>query len=788
MNLWLLLLGLASAIVFPYQATAQGCGAWGDVTQWVGSYTLTGKGTAPTPIIYNSITIDQKATSGQITLRRTTASCDSSVQWTNSVPDVGTGSVNDVGVEMEPDIVCTATLTGSGGFTSASGKASLLVDVKSGTLTFSASPTLDVTATEKDQCSSGMTVTQPFPSVPLGPYGYAGRDPAWPKFPLPTSPQALNQSMTFQATGYFGEVVPWTLTLNLTPVELEVVIDPQDYTTWRPDAGTDSSVPGPQPITINAKLQDKSGKPVNMKAQKFVFQLANVSHEPSVALNWLVGDTSDASPDLQLVSSENPTLTISGIQDEHAETPSGSYTESSVVVSSFDWGAWGEIQVTAVLPDGTQIQGHLIGDTGQTSVRLPKRSADSHIADSWKDAHDASSLSDDDDSETDPVGMPGCVGDGLTLYEEYRGWIENGKHIDGDPHLKDFFILNLIGADAEPGIWLFTDVTGLAVHKDFLRDELFPPDVPVSSPLINANHAAGAHVVDQHGVAIVTCNIDGGKTNLKQAGVRGRPGLTFGICMQDRSQGGSLTNPYALGGADQLLAYDQAVAHELSHSVGLEHHGEGNPEGRAFFNLLIPPNAIGPVKLQLQVAEPNLFAGTPSVYRDIQLLFEDGSNAAVVDTSQLQALITACSAVSTSPSSSVPNSMQQVCQGVATYLQNGFAIPLVFYVGAPRGQHSGNDQCLMRYHFSQAYPQAGQDPAEANVYYLVAPGSEPLGVSLCDSALGTGINGPGHRPQPRYFDAAPGLGSCQSWVCVNDKYAPVTSPLKPETIGPRRRR
>jgi len=289
-------------------------------------------------------------------------------------------------------------------------------------------------------------------------------------------------------------------------------------------------------------------------------------------------------------------------------------------------------------------------------------------------------------------------------------------------------------------------------------------------------------------VLIGVCNINGGKTNFSQVGVRGRPGLTVSICMQDRSQGGSLTNPYALGGADQLLAYDQAVAHELSHSVGLEHHGAGNPEGRAFFKELIPPNAVGQVKFQLQVAEANLFAGIPSAYRDVQLLFEDGSDVATIeDLSKLQALFAACSAINTSPSSSVPNSMQQACQAAAS-IQNGFAIPLVFYVGAPHGQHSGNDQCLMRYHFSQAYPAAGQDPANANVFYVVAPGSEPLGVSLCDSADGTGINGPGHRPQPRYFDAAPGLGSCQNWVCVNDKYAPVTSPLKPETIGPARRR
>jgi hypothetical protein len=82
------------------------------------------------------------------------------------------------------------------------------------------------------------------------------------------------------------------------------------------------------------------------------------------------------------------------------------------------------------------------------------------------------------------------------------------------------------------------------------------------------------------------------------------------------------------------------------------------------------------------------------------------------------------------------------------------------------------------YFLARGYPKAGQDTANADVFYYVT--SEPMGTSLCDSAVGTGVNAPGRQPQPRYFDAAPGLGACQSWVCVSDKYPPVKASLPPE--------
>src|SRR5712691_378704 len=90
---------------------------------------------------------------------------------------------------------------------------------------------------------------------------------------------------------------------------------------------------------------------------------------------------------------------------------------------------------------------------------------------------------------------------------------------------KDFFILNLVGADAEPGIWLFTDATGLEVHSHLTQDEFFFVD-----RLINGNHSDGAHLGDQHGVFLVTNGgTDGAAATFFESGTAGRPGRTKGI-------------------------------------------------------------------------------------------------------------------------------------------------------------------------------------------------------------------------------------------------------------------
>ena len=76
----------------------------------------------------------------------------------------------------------------------------------------------------------------------------------------------------------------------------------------------------------------------------------------------------------------------------------------------------------------------------------------------------------------------------------------------------------------------------------------------------------------------------------------------------------------------------------------------------------------------------------------------------------------------------------------------------------------------MRYYFAKFY-ESKKAPAFGNKqYYLVDPGTEPIGMAICHDKLGTGVNAAGHTPQSRYGDAT--NGDCFSHICPNDAVPP----------------
>ena len=437
----------------------------------------------------------------------------------------GTGNVSYTGTIPFGD--CTMTVTGKGSgsintqkFTGQPSKAYVTLDLGASdtySFWFAATP-IEADQVMKVACPESTT------SIP------SKVDVSWD----PTSRAA---GLAFPASGYnlsgqkkmpgppgivmSVEQMDYDVTWNLKPTgvkELEVIVDPQGYDKWRPEAGKSEDEPGNK-IAVKATLQWNDGSPLSpdTRPQSYVFELAKASHEPGVALNFPIKDAKNTA-DLQFREDDNPRFTVSGAEKQRAETlPWEAGAEATAVVSSFDWGGWGELQVSAVMAGGQVIKGYLRGDKSQTNIRLPKRPATSKIADVWKQQKSIDKP-DEDDSEKNPVGLEGCDGDGFTLYEEYRGFHENAKHIEGDPAKKDFFILNLVGAEAEAGIWLFTELTDLEVHKDLTEEEFV-----FQERLVNKNHDQGPHRVDQHGVFIETKEDENGATTYLDEIRRARP-------------------------------------------------------------------------------------------------------------------------------------------------------------------------------------------------------------------------------------------------------------------------
>ena len=282
--------------------------------------------------------------------------------------------------------------------------------------------------------------------------------------------------------------------------DLELEVEAEGYDDWIPKGGKDEATAGNQ-ITIRAKLKTKDGKPVREKAKYIKFELSQVSQEPGVCLNWppkatALGHIKDLK-DLQFDDKKNSKLEINDPRKQTAVTPDGEYTEAQAVISCYDYGAWGTVR--SCRRNGERNNYRWLS---QGSPR-PKRDSPPQAQGDFQNRRRLESVprerchgvADDNDNENSPQGDQ-HRGDGLTLYEEYRGFLVNGKHVCGNPHLKDVFIQNVLtDGRTMQGIKLFKDVSGLEVHSGLTKDELG------EDRIINCNHNT-AHRVDQHGIVL----------------------------------------------------------------------------------------------------------------------------------------------------------------------------------------------------------------------------------------------------------------------------------------------
>ena len=234
--------------------------------------------------------------------------------------------------------------------------------------------------------------------------------------------------------------VMFEITRILPPVDL--VVTAEGYDEWRPNLKPDGS-PG-TPLEFVAELRDAEGKPSNLRAKSFEWRLEDVSTEPGQTLNFPLS-AKDTLPDLRFEPRDGQVM-VAGLEGRKITRPNADSVNDRAAVVAQDWGGWGELVAVAELPDGRRVTG-TFQPTGKSSVLVPKRRESSRIAESWKRKHGKMSAPDDEDDEK--IDGQKDDGDGYTLYEEYRGWRVKGGHVEGDPREKDFFVLNLIGADAQ---------------------------------------------------------------------------------------------------------------------------------------------------------------------------------------------------------------------------------------------------------------------------------------------------------------------------------------------------
>jgi hypothetical protein len=206
---------------------------------------------------------------------------------------------------------------------------------------------------------------------------------------------------------------------------------------------------------------------------------------------------------------------------------------------------------------------------------------------------------------------------------------------------------------------------------------------------------------------------------------------------------------------------DKAVAHELFHTVNVWHHGE--KDYRSLWVVIFPGNSAYP-----GLAEPRVRNTETNQWIDVNA--EDGPGdlahviyeAAKLAVEQFRRYCTegikeACS---------LPFiEMLENQRDQKGMFADGF--PVNVYIGEKGGQHSGYEQCVMRYEFAAAYERTkGLTGAPGTAFSVFS--KNVAGDQICDTPNGTGTNAADRVPESRHGDAAPNRGDCRHQICVND--------------------
>lgn len=586
--------------------------------------------------------------------------------------------------------------------------------------------------------------------------------------------------------------------LVLFPVydNLEVEVTIEGYAQWRPEGSIAKPGDAGNTLAARAVLRHKDGQPGAdlPPVRQFRFELVGTSREPGVCLNWPLG-AKDDDFDLRLargptggdLSGKDQKLAVRNPPRDERQQP-----YADVTIESLDFGGRSELRVICELEDGREIIGLLKdGAGGQDLVRLPRMSRPGDwVAAAWREHHRVPDLPASHDEEE--VKGQDYKGDGFTLYEEYRGFVENGRHVTGDPGKKDFFILNLGAPATREGIELFGRLAQLAVHPR-LRDGA---EMTQRDRLMNGNHREAPHRVAQHGVVLshVGRGKGGGTIGLEGAdgGKAFRPRDVNWVFVEapDAPMGAFAPDnlrQHDLDPADRQRLYASAVAHELLHAVGVEHHGDEpmrvqwayfqgpdhplNPTGRMRFT---ESWSRGPGEFRADAKQTLAGADRGNT---LTLLWEDTGEDMLNERAAAFAAALAAERSRLAGGTYVAEtaaSLASLGRGEDFWREylahDGAEAPFNFrmFVGRNNGPDSGSETCVMRYYFATAYEAAGKE----NTFYIIRPGTKQVGQDICTSPAGTGGNAESHPPQSRFGAARAGRGNCFAQICPNDAIPP----------------
>ncbi|MBK9797868.1 MAG: hypothetical protein IPP58_15580 [Holophagaceae bacterium] len=247
---------------------------------------------------------------------------------------------------------------------------------------------------------------------------------------------------TFQAKPEFGGFVSYSATVTTTLPDLgDVDVEVAGYENWIPLGNLEDEAKPGNTVKVTARLRatGESGRKVDTQAE-FTFELTDISQEPGVCLNWPTKPDLGKG-DLRLRQAENAGLEV--VTEDRKLRTKGLVQEATLVVSAFDYAAWGVLKITAKDKDGKELK-VTYHKQELSSIQLPKDEDRNRIADAWQAEKGVPGFP----ASWDEAEVAGQTqkGDGLTLFQKYRGLVVLGaggrSYLRPEPRQKVHFVID----------------------------------------------------------------------------------------------------------------------------------------------------------------------------------------------------------------------------------------------------------------------------------------------------------------------------------------------------------
>jgi len=511
------------------------------------------------------------------------------------------------------------------------------------------------------------------------------------------------------------------ISVGAKPKQYDAILEPfsipgtnisGDYENWIPQgppppSATKGAPSAPQKkgnsIGFKVYIVDKNNPDEKQPDVKFdVDYTLSSSHEPGYCNNYPLSNP-DESPDLRFDSIMQSMNGISTITQSEAASKGLNGDKVQAIITSYDYGSFGKLKAVITLENGGDLVAHFKNDT-KTEISLPKDENNNQIADAWEKQRDLLEKDYGPDYDSEHQDGNDHDGDGLTYYEEYRGWLVKNMHTRLDPKQKKIIIGNETGQNLDAAYSLFESASGIKCI------EVIPgKEIDETNAVANKN-SAYAHDGDQHGIIVKALPIEGDTSNPVLGQVFVKSGVPPAVVEGSHIPSEPIaTSPKEVDYLDinskaikSAGDFNYTFAHEIAHCFGVRHHGDSKP----YF-------LIGADRYMIQDTNFKYIseAGVPQDKQKlIELISKTGQEAAL-----------------------------------------------------PYSQSSGNDNCIMCY--NQEYEFSFPLGVKGKVL-VVTNLSHPNGITFCKSSAGTGRNDAERDPGPVFGDAE--KGNCMSQFQVKD--------------------